>query len=297
MKALIVALLMVLAVAYMTLAERKLMGAIQRRVGPNSVGFLGLLQPLFDGVKLILKETILPLESNHWIFVLAPFLTFYLALLNWLVIPLDKGLVLMDLDASLLYLLAISSLGVYGIIYSGWAANSKWTLLGSLRSTAQMVSYEVSMSLIVLTVVYIGASVNLVEIAYLQSAIKFFWPLWPIAIIAFIAALAETNRAPMDLPEAESELVAGFMTEHSAISFTFLFLAEYTNIITISTLLNLFFFGFYNPIIIYLFIWVRASLPRLRFDQLLKLGWVYLLPFLIAFLLIEPAILYTFDLF
>lgn len=297
MKALIVALLIVLAVAYMTLAERKLMGAIQRRVGPNSVGFLGLLQPLFDGVKLILKETVLPLESNHWIFVLAPFLTFYLALLNWLVIPLDKGLVLMDLEASLLYLLAISSLGVYGIIYSGWAANSKWTLLGSLRSTAQMVSYEVSMSLIVLTVVYIGSSINLVEIAYLQSALMFFWPLWPIAIIAFIAALAETNRAPMDLPEAESELVAGFMTEHSAISFTFLFLAEYTNIITISTLLNLFFFGFYNPIIIYLFIWVRASLPRLRFDQLLKLGWVYLLPFLIAFLLIEPAILYTFDLF
>lgn len=297
MKALIVALLIVLAVAYMTLAERKLMGAIQRRVGPNSVGFLGLLQPLFDGVKLILKETVLPLESNHWIFVLAPFLTFYLALLNWLVIPLGKGLVLMDLDASLLYLLAISSLGVYGIIYTGWAANSKWTLLGSLRSTAQMVSYEVSMSLIVLTVVYISSSINLVEIAYLQSALMFFWPLWPIAIIAFIAALAETNRAPMDLPEAESELVAGFMTEHSAISFTYLFLAEYTNIITISTLLNLFFFGFYNPIIIYLFIWVRASLPRLRFDQLLKLGWVYLLPFLIAFLLIEPALLYTFDLF
>nr|NP_803506.1 NADH dehydrogenase subunit 1 [Monoblepharella sp. JEL15]AAO64951.1 NADH dehydrogenase subunit 1 [Monoblepharella sp. JEL15] len=297
MKSLIVALPIVLAVAFMTLAERKLMGAIQRRIGPNSVGFLGLLQPFFDGVKLILKETVLPLESNHWIFVFAPFFTFYLALLNWLVIPLDKGLVLMDLEASILYLLAVSSLGVYGIIYSGWAANSKWTLLGSLRSTAQMVSYEVSMSLIVLTVVYAGASVNLVEIAYLQSGLMFIWPLWPIAIIAFIAGLAETNRAPMDLPEAESELVAGFMTEHSAISFTFLFLAEYTNIITMSTVISLYFLGFYNPFLIYLFIWVRASLPRLRFDQLLRLGWVYLLPILIAFLLIEPAILYTFDLF
>jgi len=297
MKAVIVALAIILSVAFMTLAERKLMGSIQRRVGPNVVGFLGLFQPFADAFKLILKETVLPLESNHWIFILAPFLSFYLALLNWLVIPLDHGVVLMDLEPSILYLLAISSLGVYGIIYSGWSANSKYTLLGSLRSTAQMVSYEIAMSLIVLTILYIGTSVNLMEIAYLQSAVRFVWPLWPISIIAFVAALAETNRAPMDLPEAESELVAGFMTEHSAISFTFLFLAEYTNIITISTLLSLFFLGFYNPFILYLFIWVRASLPRMRFDQLLRLGWVYLLPFLIGFLMIEPAILYTWDLF
>lgn len=297
MKAIIVALAIVLAVAFMTLAERKLMGSIQRRVGPNAVGFLGLLQPFVDGIKLILKETVMPLEANHWLFVLAPFFSFYLALLNWLVIPLAKGVVLMDMDLSLLLILAISSLGVYAIIYTGWSANSKYTLLGSLRSTAQMVSYEIAMSLLVLTVVYLSASLNLTEVAYYNSGTAFVWALWPMAIIAFVAALAETNRAPFDLPEAESELVAGFMTEHSAISFTFLFLGEYANIITISTLLNLLFLGAYNPLVTYLFIWIRATLPRLRFDQLLRLGWQYLLPFLIGFLMMEPALLFSLDLF
>lgn len=297
MKAIIVALSIVLSVAYLTLAERKLMGSIQRRVGPNQVGFLGLLQPFADGVKLIIKETVTPLEANHWLFVLAPFLSFYLALLNWLVIPLSKGVVLMDMDLSLLLILAISSLGVYAIIYTGWSANSKYTLLGSLRSTAQMVSYEIAMSLLVLTVVYMSATLNLTEMAYLNSGTTFIWALWPMAIIGFISALAETNRAPFDLPEAESELVAGFMTEHSAISFTFLFLGEYANIITISTVLNLMFIGAYNPLIVYLFIWIRATLPRLRFDQLLRLGWQYLLPFLIGFLMMEPALLYSLDLF
>nr|NP_150096.1 NADH dehydrogenase subunit 1 [Hyaloraphidium curvatum]Q950U8.1 RecName: Full=NADH-ubiquinone oxidoreductase chain 1; AltName: Full=NADH dehydrogenase subunit 1 [Hyaloraphidium curvatum]AAK83418.1 NADH dehydrogenase subunit 1 [Hyaloraphidium curvatum] len=297
MKSLIVALAIVLAVAFMTLAERKLMGSIQRRLGPNHVGFLGLLQPFADGIKLILKETVLPLEANHWLFVLAPFLSFYLALLNWLVIPLAKGVVLMDMDLSILLILAISSLGVYAIIYTGWSANSKYTLLGSLRSTAQMVSYEIAMSLLVLTVVYMGATLNLTELAYLNSGTVLLWSLWPMAMIGFVAALAETNRAPFDLPEAESELVAGFMTEHSAISFTFLFLGEYANIITISTVLNLMFLGFYNPLVIYLFIWIRATLPRLRFDQLLRLGWQYLLPFLIGFLMIQPSTLFVLDLF
>ena len=297
MKSIIVALAIVLAVAFMTLAERKLMGSIQRRVGPNSVGFLGLLQPFADGVKLIIKETIMPLEANHWLFVLAPFLSFYLALVNWLVIPMSQGVVLMDLDLSMLLILAISSLGVYAIIYTGWSANSKYTLLGSLRSTAQMVSYEIAMSLLVLTVVYMTCTLNLTEMAYLNSGVKMAWGLWPLFMIGFVAALAETNRAPFDLPEAESELVAGFMTEHSAISFTFLFLGEYANIITISTVLNLMFLGFYNPLIIYLFIWIRATLPRLRFDQLLRLGWQYLLPFLIGFLMLEPSLLYSLDLF
>jgi len=169
MKAIIVALAIVLAVAFMTLAERKLMGSIQRRVGPNSVGFLGLLQPFADAFKLILKESVVPLESNHWLFVLAPFLSFYLALLNWLVIPLSQGVVLMDLDLSILLILAISSLGVYAIIYTGWSANSKYTLLGALRSTAQMVSYEIAMSLLVLTVVYLTCTLNLAEMAYSNS--------------------------------------------------------------------------------------------------------------------------------
>jgi len=297
MKAIIVALAIVLAVAFMTLAERKLMGSIQRRVGPNSVGFLGLLQPFADAFKLILKETVMPLEANHWLFVLAPFLSFYLALVNWLVIPLSQGVVLMDLDLSMLLILAISSLGVYAIIYTGWSANSKYTLLGSLRSTAQMVSYEIAMSLLVLTVVYMTCTLNLTEMAYYNSGVKMAWGLWPLFMIGFVAALAETNRPPFDLPEAESELVAGFMTEHSAISFTFLFLGEYTNIITISTVLNLMFLGAYNPIIIYLFIWIRATLPRLRFDQLLRLGWQYLLPFLIGFLMLQPSLLYSLDLF
>lgn len=297
MKALIVALAIVLAVAFMTLAERKLMGSIQRRVGPNAVGFLGLLQPFADAFKLILKETVVPLESNHWLFILAPFLSFYLALLNWLVIPLSQGVVLMDMDLSMLLILAISSLGVYAIIYTGWSANSKYTLLGSLRSTAQMVSYEIAMSLLVLTVVYMTGTLNLSEMAYGNGGQAVVWALWPMALLGFISALAETNRAPFDLPEAESELVAGFMTEHSAISFTFLFLGEYTNIITISTVLNLMFLGFYNPLLIYLFIWIRATLPRLRFDQLLRLGWQYMLPFLIGFLLLEPSLLYALDLF
>lgn len=297
MKALIVALSIVLAVAYMTLAERKLMGSIQRRLGPNSVGVLGLLQPFADAFKLILKESVIPLEANHWLFVLAPFFSFYLALLNWLVIPLSEGVVLMDMEMSILLILAISSLGVYAIIYTGWSANSKYTLLGSLRSTAQMVSYEIAMSLLMLTVIYMTCTLNLTEMAYSNSGVAAAWPLWPMAMIGFVAALAETNRAPFDLPEAESELVAGFMTEHSAITFTFLFLGEYTNIVTISTVLNLIFFGGYNPIITYLFIWIRATLPRLRFDQLLRLGWQYLLPFLMGFLMMEPSLLYSLDLY
>jgi NADH-quinone oxidoreductase subunit H len=248
-------------------------------------------------VKLILKETIVPLEANHLLFLLAPFLSFYLALVNWLVIPLSQGVVLMDIDLSLLLILAISSLGVYAIIYTGWSANSKYTLLGSLRSTAQMISYEIAMSLLVLTVVYMTSTLNLTEMAYLNSGVKMGWSLWPMFLIGFVAALAETNRPPFDLPEAESELVAGFMTEHSAISFTFLFLGEYANIITISTVINLIFWGGYNPLILYLFIWIRATLPRLRFDQLLRLGWQYLLPFLMGFLLLQPSLLYSLDLF
>lgn len=295
MKALIVALAVVLAVAFMTLAERKLMGAIQRRVGPNAVGFLGLLQPFADAFKLILKETVIPLESNHWLFVLAPFFSFYLALVSWLVIPLAPGVVLLDLELSIVFILAISSLGVYTIIYTGWSANSKYTLLGSLRSTAQMVSYEIAMSLIVLVVVYASGTLNLADMAYANTGATLLWSLSPVALLAFVAALAETNRAPFDLPEAESELVAGFMTEHSAIGFTFLFLGEYANILLISTVLNLMFVGAYNPLLIYGFIWIRATLPRLRFDQLLRMGWKYMIPFLIGFLMLLPSLLYSFD--
>jgi NADH:ubiquinone oxidoreductase subunit H len=281
----------------MTLADRKVMGAMQRRLGPNKVGYLGILQPFIDGIKLILKETILPLHSNILLFLGAPFLGFYLALLNWLILPLDQDLVLSELlGGGILIIIAISELNIYSILFSGWSANSKYPFLGSLRSTAQMISYSVSLSLIILTVALSLGSINLLDFLYAQRPISLFFVLFPMAILFMISAIAETNRAPFDLPEAESELVAGFFTEHSAISFAYFFLGEYTSILVISTLFHILFFGVSMALpFIFFMLWIRATLARLRFDQLLKLGWSNILPFTIVYIMLIPILIYTFD--
>ena len=307
------------SIAFMTLAERKVMGSIQRRLGPNKVGPFGVLQPIADGLKLVIKETVLPAVSNKALFLFAPVLTFTLSVLGWAVIPYGTALTLSDLELGIVYILAISSLGVFGVLFAGWSANSKYALLGSLRSTAQMISYEVLIGLIVLMVVLLSNSMNLTSIVEAQNSIWYIIPLAPIAFIFFITALAETNRAPFDLPEAESELVSGFMTEHSALPFAYFFLAEYSSIILISTFTVILFFGgylipfnsFFSPdfiiwfqpislglktsFILFLFIWTRASYPRLRFDQLMSLTWTILLPITLAFFLLIPSILIAFN--
>lgn len=298
---LIIVLSLIISVALMTLAERKVMGSMQRRVGPNKVGYQGLLQPFADGIKLIFKESIIPIQSNHWLFIFAPFLTFYLALLNWLVLPLDFGISLSELyGGGILIILAISELGIYGIIYSGWSSNSAYSFIGALRSTAQMISYSISQSLIIQTVIFSQGTINLFDITLAQQPIPLIFALFPIAFLFFISALAETNRAPMDLPEAESELVAGFLTEYSAVTFAYFFLGEYTNMITISALFIILFLGssinIYIVPLLFALIWVRATLARLRFDQLMTLGWSYILPFTIAYIMFLPPLLFTFDL-
>lgn len=243
------------------------MGSMQRRIGPNKVGYLGLLQPLMDGVKLILKENILPLYGNISLFLIAPFITFYLALANWLVLPLDKDLSVSELEGGgILILIAITELGIFGVLYAGWSANSKYPLLGGLRSTAQMISYSVNLSLIILTVIFLVSDISLLTL--LNSGSYRYLALLPMAFLFIISAIAETNRCPFDLPEAESELVAGFFTEHSGIGFVFFFLAEYTSIITISTLFFILFFSVSMSLpMVLIILWVRAALPRLRFDQ------------------------------
>lgn len=236
---------LLLTIAYLTLAERKVMGSMQRRLGPNKVGLFGILQPLADGLKLFLKETVIVSHGNKGIFLGAPALSLTLSILGWAVIPFSKALALTDLNNGILYLLAISSLGVYGIIFAGWSANSKYAFLGSLRSTAQMIAYEINLGLIILPIVILAGSLNISTIIESQKAIWFIFPLLPLSLIFFISALAETNRAPFDLPEAESELVSGFNTEHSSLSFAMFFLAEYGAMILISTFTTILFLGGY----------------------------------------------------
>lgn len=298
-KILLVALPLVLGVAYLTLMERKVIAAMQLRRGPNVVGPFGLLQPLADGLKLMLKEVIIPSQSNKGLFLLAPTITFTLALIGWAVIPFSETFVIANINVGVTYLLAASSLGVYGIIISGWASNSKYAFLGAIRSSAQMISYEVSIGLIIITVVLCAGSLNLSEIVLAQKNHWFVLPLLPMFVIFMISGLAETNRHPFDLPEAESELVAGYNVEYSSMPFALFFLGEYANMILISSFASILFLGgwlppfdnaFFNAIpgfiwlilkivlILFWFIWVRATLPRYRYDQLMRLGWKVFLP-------------------
>ena len=293
-------------VAYLTLMERKVIGAMQLRRGPNVVGPFGLLQPLADGLKLFLKETILPTESNKLVFVLAPMLTFILAMVGWAVIPIDENFVIADINVGVLYLFAISSLGVYGIIMAGWASNSKYAFLGAIRSAAQMVSYEVSIGFVIITVLLSVGSLNLTDVVEAQREGWFAFTggpvpfiLLPMFVIFFISALAETNRLPFDLPEAEGELVAGYNVEYSSMTFALFFLGEYANMILMCGMTVILFLGGWLPplgleiltvvpgfvwfilktvFLLYVFIWVRATFPRYRYDQLMRLGWKVFLP-------------------
>ncbi len=293
----IVVIGVVQSVAYMTQAERKVMAGMQRRIGPNKVGYIGIQQPFADGIKQIQKETIQPLSSNHWLFQGAPFITFYQALQNWQVQPQDKGIAQSEIiGGGIQVIIAISEQGIYGVLYSGWASNSKYSFQGSIRSTAQMISYSVSQSLIILSVIFTIGSVNLLDILEAQNSkgsTILIWALMPMGLLFMISAQAETNRAPMDLPEAESEQVSGFMTEFSAVSFAYFFQGEYTNILTICTLFFILFFGISMAVpMIFFMIWVRASQARLRFDQQLTQGWSYILPFTIGYLMFQPPFLY-----
>lgn len=300
---LVLVVCMLVAIAYYTLAERKVMAFMQRRRGPNVVGFWGLLQPLADGMKLIFKEIIVPRKANIYLFLFAPIITFILALVSWAVMPLNETFVLADIPFGIIFLLAISSLGVYGIILAGWASNSNYAFLGALRSTAQMISYEITISFVILTVIFFAGSYNLSDIVYAQTSCWFVFPLLPITLIFFVCMLAETNRAPFDLPEAEAELVAGYNIDYSSITFALFFLGEYANMLLMSGLMVFLFFGGWLPFpffswvnasfifalklvfFAFSFIWVRATLPRYRYDQLMSLGWKIFLPFTFGFFL------------
>ncbi len=296
---------LLVSIAYLTLAERKVMGSMQRRLGPNKVGVLGVLQPFADGLKLAIKETILVSQANKILFLFAPYITLVFGLLGWAVIPFSRGILIADIGYSTLYILLISSLGVLGIILAGWSANSKYALLGSLRTTAQLISYEVVIGLMVIMIVMLTDSLNFISIIEAQKVIWNIIPILPVFIIFMISALAETNRAPMDLPEAESELVAGFQTEHSALSFAYFFLGEYGNIILICTITVNLFLGGYNlfgiesslilgakvSILLFAFIWIRATFPRMRFDQLMLMCWTGLLPLVLAYFVLISSLM------
>ena len=314
---LVVILPVLLSVAFMTIIERKQLAAHQRRVGPNTVGYYGILQPFSDALKLILKETVVPSQSNKTIFYLSPVCSLVVSYLGWGVIPFGQGLAISDFSLGILYTLALSSLGVYGILFSGWSANSKYAFLGSLRSTASMISYELILSSAVLIIILLSGSFNFTVIIEQQQAIWFIVPLFPIFIFYFISILAETSRTPFDLQEAESELVAGFFTEHSSVPFVFFFLAEYGSIVLFSTITAIFFLGGYNLpelfvnnsfinlqsiilgiktcIFCFMFVWFRATLPRMRYDALIELCWLNLLPIAVAFIILVPSILVAFD--
>ena len=339
-----------LSVAYVTVAERKTMASMQRRLGPNAVGYYGLLQAFADALKLLLKEYVAPTQANIVLFFLGPVITLIFALLGYGVIPYGPGLAISDFNLGILYMLAVSSLATYGILLAGWSANSKYAFLGSLRSTAQLISYELILSSALLLVIMLTGSLNLTVNVEAQRAVWFILPLFPIFIIFFIGSIAETNRPPFDLAEAESELVSGFMTEHAAVVFVFFFLAEYGSMVLMCILTSILFLGGYlildvvylltyldyiiwkvffvdwilvldyfvedvmnmpalegliygfslglkSSILIFTFIWARASFPRIRFDQLMSFCWTVLLPLVFAFIVLVPCILYSFDIF
>jgi len=310
-------------IAYLLLADRKIWAAVQMRRGPNVVGPFGLLQTFADLTKFLLKEVIIPSGSNKVIFMLAPLVTVILAFAGWAVVPLDKGWVVADINVGILYLFAMSSLGVYGIIMAGWASNSKYAFLGALRSAAQMVSYEVSIGFVIITVLLCVGSLNLQDIVKAQAGGIWHWhafqlmpPLLPMAVIFFISALAETNRSPFDLPEGESELVAGYFVEYSSMSFALFFLGEYAAMILMSGMTSVLFLGGWDsplpfapftwipgPIwfslkiafCLFVFLWVRATLPRYRYDQLMRLGWKVFLPLSLGWVILTAGVLVAFD--
>lgn len=292
-------IMVLIAVAYLTLLERKIMASIQRRRGPNVVGILGLLQPFADGLKLFTKEMFIPVKANRFLFVLAPTIFLAFSIISWALIPLTEGKSITDLNLGLLFVLTISAFSVYGLILGGWASNSQYAFLGALRSAAQMLSYEISLSLLIFTVILLTKSLNLTAIITIQENLWLILPLFPVAVLFFISALAETSRPPFDLPEAEAELVAGYNVEYSAMGFAFFFIAEYMNIIFMCFLTVILFFGgwlipfglngiYFLPssfwlfvkaiLLISLFIWIRASFPRFRYDQLINLCWRIFLP-------------------
>ena len=316
LKILSITIPMLLAVAYFIVAERKIMGAIQRRRGPNVIGFIGLLQALADGLKLFVKETTLPSNSNLAIFVLAPVLSFLLSVIGWAVIPFSHKIVLADVNLGILYLFAVSSMNVYGIVLAGWASNSKYAFLGALRSAAQMISYEISIGFIILSIAVCVGSLNLSKIVIAQQEVWLIIPLFPLFVIFYISMLAETNRQPFDLPEAESELVSGYNVEYSAMTFALFFLAEYSNMLLMSSLSALLFMGGWLPLFnvfplnfipgsfwfslkvcigAIFFILTRATLPRYRYDQLMYLGWKCFLPFAIGYLMFTTGVLVSFN--
>jgi len=308
---------LILSVAYLTYVERKVLAAMQLRVGPNVVGWFGLMQPFADGLKLLHKETIIPTRANPLIFLIAPLITFGLSLSAWAVIPFGPGLVISNINVGILYLFAISSLGVYGIIMAGWASNSKYPFLGALRSAAQMVSYEVSIGFVIITILLCVGSLNLSQIVEAQRNLWFVLPHLPMAIIFMVSALAETNRSPFDLPEAEAELVSGYNVEYSSMTFALFFLGEYANMILMSAIGTILFLGGWLApfnleifagipgivwfslkvsFLLFIFLWVRATFPRYRYDQLMRLGWKVFLPFSLGWVILTAGVLVTFNL-
>ncbi len=307
---------LLLAIAYLTYAERKVLAFSQLRKGPNVVGPFGLLQPFADGLKLLVKETIVPSEASRVVFIIAPLVTFTLSLVAWAVIPFDPGVVVANINVAVLYIFAISSLGVYGIILAGWASNSRYAFLGALRSAAQMVSYEVAIGFVLVTVLLCAGSLNLSEIVAAQARVPIWhayaWPLLPMFVIFFISGLAETNRAPFDIVEGETEIVAGYFVEYSAMAFALFYLGEYGNMILMSAMTSVLFLGGWlapfgvapftwipGPIwfalkvafVLFCFLWVRATFPRFRYDQLMRLGWKVFLPFSLFWLVLTAGVL------
>ena len=316
LKIFLIVLPLLFFIAYLTYFERKVIGAMQLRKGPNVVGPFGLFQPIADGIKLLTKETIFPDKSSKFLFILSPILTFSLALLAWAVIPIDYKIVLADINVGLMYIFAISSLGVYGVIVAGWSSNSRYAFLGSLRSAAQMISYEVSIGLIIISVLLSAGSLNLTQIVLSQKGLWYVVPHFPMFVIFFISTLAETNRAPFDLPEAESELVAGYNVEYSSMSFGLFFLGEYGNMILMSSMSTILFLGGWLPpfewyyfnlipgfvwfllkvfILLFVFLWVRATLPRYRYDQLMTLGWKLFLPLSLLWIIITSSVIFMWN--
>ena len=312
LKSLIIIIPVLISVAFFTLLERKIMASIQRRRGPNVVGIFGILQPFADGLKLLIKETIIPSKSNKIIFLIAPILALFLSFLNWAVLPFNTYNVFSDINIGILYIFAISSLSVYAIIMSGWSSNSRYAFLGTLRSTAQMVSYEVSIGLIIISVLICSNSLNLLNLVKAQNYIWYIVPLFPLFLLFYISALAETNRPPFDLPEAEAELVAGYFVEYSAMTFAQFFLGENINIILMCSFISILFFGGWSTLFIlnfsfvilfiikilfllFSFVWVRVTFPRYRYDQLMRLGWKIFLPLSLGWVIFIPGLLFSFD--